>query len=312
MPSFLGPLRFVEPLPPGALRRLLGWLEPAVPSLLSPPALFVGTPFEPYEQTSLLAGETPEILTDRVRRAGEGLAVAVLTNVHAGAVDGPRWRRLGWRLFPSFPDMVVDLSPPDLDAHLRRLPAGDRSGIRRNLRRFERAGHRLERAADARFVADALYRCYLPMRERAVVEWFAHTPEYFARLTELGPQVRLTLARDRRDRVIGFVVGFDDTSGVQAGRIGVHPDYHRKDAVYFRLLYDVLDDALRRFGPGKVLSLEPTSFRMKRHLGARRVPLVNALLGLHDRWSIVVEQLGDAGARLLSPLEDPARLDRWA
>jgi hypothetical protein len=313
VPSFLAPLDIREPLLPGPTRALLDAARGIVPRLVTPRALFVGTPFEPYDQTPLLEGlSSPGELTERARDAArrEGCEVIVFTNLRPRAVDLAPWRSAGWVGFPSFPDTVVDLSPPSLEAHLARLPSGDRSGMRRTMRKFERAGHRLERIRDASGLGEDLYRCYLPFYEKAAVRWQAHTRAYFAGLTRLGEAVRLTAARTPEGRVIGFVVGFADADGMQAGRIGVHPNFHRKDAVYFRLLYHVLQEALEGWGDGAHLSLEPTGYRMKRHLGAAAVPLSNLVSGVSDTWAILLERLRGLGARMLRHLADPSVLER--
>lgn len=314
VPSFLAPLDIREPLAPGRLRRIAGAIGRGFPGLVTPPALFLGTPFERYDQTHLLHElGNPASLTDRARAAArdDRREVVVLTNVRPERVD-PIWRDLGWTVLPSFPDAVVPLSALDFEAHLATLPAGDRSGMRRNIRKFERAGHRLERIADGSGLGDALYRCYRPLYERATVRWQAHTTAYLEGLTGLGDAVDLVGAFSGDGQLIGFVVAFEDGPGLQAGRIGVHPDFHRRDAIYFRLMYHVLEHALQtRGGSGGGLSFEPTGYRMKRHLGAEKVPLVNLVLGVSPRWRFLLGQLSWLGRRLLAHLEDRVLLERW-
>mgnify|MGYP006287708787 FL=1 len=313
-PSFLAPLDVREPMVPGFVRRVLDGLRPVLPRLVTPPALFLGTPFERYDQTHLL-DETGPIapFTERVRERARALGreAAVFTNLRPEALDPRAWRAHGWSILPSFPDMVVPLSAPSFDDHVRTLPSGDRSGIRRNIRRFERAGHGLDRIHDASGLGPALYRCYRPMYDRATVRWQAHTEAYLAGLTRLGEAVDLVGAFTGDGQLIGFVVAFADGDGLQAGRIGVHPDFHRRDAVYFRLLYHTLEEALstRGEGPGH-LSLEPTGYRMKRHLGAERVPMVNLVLGVSATWRRLLGRFEGLGRRLLAHLTDRAALER--
>lgn len=315
VPSFVARLDIREPLVPGAMRSALDVAQEIVPEIVKPRGLFLGTPFERYDQTHLLE-ELPSVpeLSEQASRAARArdLEVAVLTNVRPEALDLAAWASHGWSVLPSFPDTVVDLCAPDFEAHLASLPSGDRSGIRRNIKRFRRAGHTLERIVDASRLGMSLFRCYQPFFEGATVRWQAHTVAYFDGLTRLGKHVRLTAARSSEGKVIGFIVAFEDPNGLQAGRIGVHPEYHRKDAVYFRLLYHVLEEALETWGGGpNILSLEPTGYRMKRHLGARKVPLVNLILGVSDAWSILLRSMGALGRHLLRHLEDRAALERW-
>lgn len=314
VPSFLAPLDVQEPLAPGLLRTLVEWARPVVPQLVTPSALFVGTPFERYDQTSLVTELPPVVeLSERIERVARdrALEVAVLTNVQCSALDLSSWLGRGWVVMPSFPDTIVDLGAVSFEAHLKTLPQGDRSGIRRNIKRFDRAGHRLERVEDAAGHGSAIYRCYRPFFERATVRWQPHTEAYFSGLTRLGSEVDLTVARSSNGRLIGFIVAFQDATGVQAGRIGVHPDYYRRDAVYFRLMYHVLEDALVRHGGGaRFLSLEPTGYRMKRHMGGHTVSLVNLVLGLSETWWLLLRQFQGLGRRMLKHLEDRSILER--
>lgn len=322
VPTFVAPLDTREPLLPGFWRSLLHSVRNLTPEHVVPLSLFLGTPFERYDQTHLLdAIRDVDALAARARQEAEagGLPLVVLTNVSPEHPRVAAWERAGFVSLPSFPDTVVDL-PPSWDAHLSRLPPGDRSGIRRNIRRFEAAGHRLERLHRSREEQHALYEAYRPMYDRAKVRWQPHTPAYFGGLGELDERVHLTVARNDRGELIGFVVSFLDApaevgavgprpagGGWQGGRVGVRADYHRRDAVYFRLLYHLVESAIAL--GGHRLSLEPTGYRMKRHLGARAVPLVNLVLGVSASWRMILSSLAPLGRRMLGHLDDLERLE---
>lgn len=304
VPSFIAPLDVREPLLPGVTRALLQVGAHLSPAHVTPPSLFLGTPFERYEQTHLVDNTAdPEGLTGRARRFAEerGLELVVITCVSPHAEQLTAFIDAGFVALPSFPDTLVPLATADLDAHLLSLPPGDRSGIRRNIRRFERAGHRLERLSTSRRDAAALYEAYLPMFERATVKWYPHTPAYFEGVAELDERVRLTVARTRDGALCGFVINFDDGDAFHAGRIGVSPGYYKKDAVYFRLLYHVLEESLAL--GARRLVLEPTGYRMKRHLGARRRRLVNLVLGVSPSWRLLLSTMAGVGRRALSHLD---------
>jgi hypothetical protein len=317
LPSYIAPLDVREPMLPGPLREMVRMGAPLSPVALKPRSLFLGSPFERYDQTQLLDDvRAPEALAEQARAVaeGEGLELVVLTCVAPDHERMGRWVEAGFRALPSFPDTVLPLVAPTFDGQLRSLPPGDRSGIRRNVRRFERAGHRLERLSSSREEADALWRAYLPMYERATVKWLPHTRDYFARVAELDEQVHLTVARNDDDEVIGFVINFEDLLGddhqrrFHAGRIGVDPRYHKKDAVYFRLMYHVVEESIARGGTH--LSLEPTGYRMKRHLGARRRQLVNLVMGVSPSWRLTLSTLAPVGRALLRHLDDKGKLER--
>ena len=314
VPSFVAPLDVREPLLPGPLKEAVTAFTEVTPALVLPRALFLGTPFERYDQTHVLQEvQDPLRLAQAARAAAQaaGLQVVVLTNVAPAHPRLPSWIEAGFVSLPSFPDTVVDLDVGGFEQHLLRIPQGDRSGMRRNIRRFERAGHRLVALDDTAPVGPALFRAYRPFFERATVRWQPHSEAYFARLSELGPRARVTAAIARDGDIAGFVVNFRDGAHFQAGRIGVSPRFDRRDAVYFRLLYHALEESFALAEtPRARLSLEPTGYRMKRHLGARSVPMINLVMGVSAAWRGLLGGFAGVGRRLLRHLEDRAMLER--
>ncbi len=317
VPSYVAPLDVREPMLPGFFKQALALGVKIAPSQVKPQTLFLGTPFERYDQSGLLddVGE-PGVLAERARTEAEeqGLELVVATCVSPNHPSLPRWLEAGFHALPSFPDTVVTLAGAGLDDHLATLPSEDRSGIRRNKKRFERAGHRLERLSSSSEVADTLYQSYLPFFERASVKWLPHTPAYFAGVAALDERVRLTVARDPDDAIIGFLLSFEDEPDeagrrvLHAGRIGVLPSFYKQDAVYFRLLYHVLEEG---FATGCThVSLEPTAYRTKRHLGARRRRMVNLVLGVSPRWRLLLSTCHGIGRRLLRHLDQRSTLER--
>ncbi|MFZ9888541.1 MAG: hypothetical protein ACO3JL_13670 [Myxococcota bacterium] len=95
---------------------------------------------------------------------------------------------------------------------------------------------------------------------------------------------------------------------LHAGRIGVVPDAYRRHGVYFRLLYAVLEEGFR-VGSTHV-SLEPTAYRTKRHLGARRKRTINLVLGVSPLWRMLLGTCGGLGRRLLRHLDHRRTLER--
>lgn len=314
VPSFLAPLDTREPMAPGFWRDLAEAGAVLLPRLVAPMALYLGTPFERYDQTHLLEEvEAPGSLAEAAARhaSSHGASVVALTNVSPHHSRLKDWLGAGFVALPSFPDTRVVLSSGSFEAHLASLPGADRSGIRRNIRHFQDAGHRLDRLEDSRAEGHELFGAYWPFFRRAAVHWQPHSERYFSELATLDPRVRLTVARSSEGRLLGFIVNFVDGENFQAGRIGVVPDYHRRDAVYFRLLYHVLEESLRLRGSSAAsLSLEPTGYRMKRHLGARRMPMVSLVLGVSATWRRLLGQLSGFGRHLLAHLANEASLER--
>lgn len=317
VPSYVAPLDVREPMLPGFFKELLALGVKLAPSQVTPRTLFLGTPFERYDQTHLLDDtEDAAALADAARRAAEqdGLELVVATCVSPTHPRLCAWLDAGFVALPSFPDTIVAVEGSSFDEHLASLPSEDRSGIRRNRRRFEQAGHRLERLHASVDVADALYGAYLPFYERASVKWLPHTREYFAQVASLDERVRLTVARNAADDIIGFLLCFEDATDdegrrvLHAGRVGVVPDYYKKDGVYFRLLYHVLEEALSTHSTH--VSLEPTAYRTKRHLGAQRRQMVNLVLAVSPSWRFVLSTCRGLGQRLLRHLDEGRTLER--
>ena len=93
-------------------------------------------------------------------------------------------------------------------------------------------------------------------------------------------------AFDQRGNLVGFVMSFHDGERLHGGRIGVVPSQHRKNAVYFRLIYALIE---RAYLENKShLVLEPTSYAFKRFLGGTRKPLVNLVRGATPFWGTVM------------------------
>ena len=313
VPVFIGPLDVREPMLPGGVTRKLADLASkfAPTALLHPQAFFVGTPFERYDQTHVLDAITapePTLRAFEDAARTENCELVVLTNVDPDHPRVKEWLALGAKTLPSFPDTLIDVVSSTFADHLAQLPGEDRSGIRRNIRKFDDKGHQLERLVDTGAEARELFACYRPYFDDATVQWFPHTEAYFAGVGLLDPRVHMTVARTASGRLIGFIINFVDGTGFQAGRIGVHPDFHRKDAVYFRLIYWAIEETIAT--GGGLLSLEPTGYRMKRHLGARAKPLVNLCFGVSTTWKILLGAFSGVGAMLLSHLDGPPTLEK--
>ena len=278
-----------------------------------PRTLFVGTPFERYEQTHLLdAIDDLDSFRLQAREAGRRDEIDLLcaTNISPDHPNYTNWLQAGFVPLPSFPDMVVDLEGIEsLDHHLSRIPPGDRSSVRRNIRKFERAGLSLSPVQEADKKGSVLWESYVPFYDRAMVKWIPHSPAYFVGISDISPAVSMTTARDAQDQLAGFILNFEDGPTWHAGRIGVLPQWERKEAVYFRLIYHLLEEAIAK-GANKLL-LEPTCYRMKRHLGATYRPLVNLVYGLHPLWRLMLSTLQPLARLALGHLGHQKKLEKW-
>ena len=81
------------------------------------------------------------------------------------------------------------------------------------------------------------------------VKWFPHSLEFFKR--DGIWKLNATLRRERSEWRVGRLHnGYYDGKTYHAGRLGVRPDLHHRDRVYFALLYTFIEDACAgREGP---------------------------------------------------------------
>lgn len=311
-PSYRAPLPFYEPVKPGPVRSLLRLLAERCPQLFAPRTLFIGSPFEPYEQTYQLQRHTHQGLRELSYQAQkEGCGLIVLTNV---CPDNPallKWRQSGFQVLPSFPDMVLPLTGQCFDDYLGSRKSKIRNSISRNMRHFENAGFKIRRVQGEalRGLSHHLVRSYHQMYVRANLKWLRHTASYFEQLSDFEQNVFVDVALNKSEQLVGFVVSFEDGKRLHGGRIGVVPRQHQKNAVYFRLIYRLLE---RAYDLNKEeVVLEPTSYKTKRHLGAEYRPLVNLIRGNNVFWRTVCFLGGNIGRFWLRYLEQRHQLEKY-
>lgn len=311
-PSYVAQLPFYEPLRPGRLRELLRGCAHRWPHWFAPSTLFIGSPFEPYEQSSQLGGDIDEGMGDLAHRAQkEGCGLMVLTNVSSSDVALQTWRQQGFKAMPSLPDMVLTLCGAHFDDYLNSRKSKVRNSIARNIRKFEEAGFEICRfkGPELRALSHHLVRSYHQMYARANIKWLRHTAAYFEHLCDFEEDVFVDIAVNASGHLMGFIVSFDDGNRLHGGRIGVIPRQHQKNAVYFRLIYSLIERAydLKK----REVVLEPTSFKMKRYLGAEYRPLVNLIRGTNVFWRTVCFLGGGLGRYWLRYLERRDQLEEY-
>ena len=121
-----------------------------------------------------------------------------------------------------------------------------------------------------RLLAHQMIQGYHHLYVRAGVKWLRHTAAYFESLSSFEDDIFVDVAFGSNQRLVGFIVSYNDGERLHGGRIGIMPSHHQKDAVYFRLIYQLIQRgyALKK----KEVVLEPTSFKFKRYLGAQYRP----------------------------------------
>ena len=148
---------------------------------------------------------------------------------------------------------------------------------------FRERGCSLEKVNDSNHYADQLYHAYRPFTSGQGRSGFLTALRIFSKRDGICETRRVSSSReDQNGELAGFTMGYYDGRPYHAGRLGVRPDPDHRDRVYFALLYTFIEDAIAL--DAKVLSLEPTAYRLKRHLGAQPKPVVNAVLGSSLFW----------------------------
>ncbi|MBL90667.1 MAG: hypothetical protein CMH56_02505 [Myxococcales bacterium] len=311
LPSYMAPLCFYEPLKNGWIRSCLRFLARYGSRLGAPQTLFLGSPFEPYEQTAGLHQSPRSCLAyaqQRLRQRSCGLVV--VTNVCAESSHLPQWERAGFKVLPSFPDMVLNLPGTSFADFLKAKKSKVRNSILRNMRKFDDAGLRIRSISGAELKKHAHHfqRAYHHMFARAQVKWLRHTASYFECLEQLGDHLFVEGAFDAKGRLVGFVMAFDDGDRLHGGRIGVIPTQHKKNSIYFRLIYALLERGYQ--AQKKQVVLEPTSYAFKGTLGANARPMVNLVAGTTPFWRVVMFLGLKFGKMSLRHLESPSWLKR--
>jgi len=285
-------------------------MENLAPRLLRPTVVGVGTPFEPYNQTKLAVEcAVLEHLEEelRVTCGDSNIELALLTNVTLSASEAAFWKTRGWYSLPSFPDMTLPLPYDSFKDFITHRSSNMRRTIRGHIRKFERSGYRLEWQRDSEQNWRDYFNAYNFVRNRSLVPWIAHSEAYFQKMPSLTPVVELLIALDTQKRPVAFMSYLNAEDVAHAGRFGILPNHHRKHAIYFRLLYALIERAIKE--NKRELKLEPTTYRLKRRLGAHYQFTQNLLLPVSTVWKQTLPLAPSLGHFLLEHLQKPNKLE---
>ena len=215
---------------------------------------------------------------ERIRHA-EGLSRVTDVSLIKDVPPGTRPAREaliegGYRTIDTEPNMVLRLDPgwkTDRD-FLASMASKYRRSFEKILRRVEEAGCRTEPLDDIASCAGALHRLCLQVERRAKLRPGVLPEAFFPTLAvALGESFRCVALRDRADRLVGFVTVIRDGATAVGYFMGFDSEVNRDVPVYLRLLYAVVEEALR-MGCRQV-SFGRTALDPKARLGAEPVPL---------------------------------------
>ncbi len=307
-PYFFSPISCFEPLLPGLIRHLARLGGKFLPSLARPKALVFGLPFEPYEQSAVL-DILPEMSLMTAMAQDSRAEIILITNVDKRPAVEKLLER-GFFLIPSFPDMRLELGMKNFAEYLSSLPAKYRTGMRKNIRRFHEKKHRLVETPDiSPGLASHFYSAYCHARSAAKIPWIPYQKDYFSALHQRIPQSHVSVAIDEGGNFLGMVQAIQEGDLFHIARLATTEAAHRQDGIFFRLLYASIERAITQ-GSGQIL-LGPTSYTLKRRLGAKAFPLNNLLLPISPQWRALVSVVRPASFNyLLRHLGSLERLEK--
>lgn len=283
-PFFVSRLHCYEVLRPGILRELARRLEPLFPALFYPRALIFGLPFEPYEHTPILKA-LPDGATIKKLAHNLKADIVFLPNISMNSAE-PFIKKLlqeGFFSIPSFPDMRLSLNAASFKDYLKCLPSKHRRGIQKNIRIFEDKKHTLRYQHQLNEgQAKEFYDAYCFMRKRARVPWIPYEKDYFVHFHTI-PESFVVAAFSDHDEFLGMAQGLQEGDRFHIARVAAHEEIHRRDGVFFRLIYASIEHALHQ--GCKEIFFAPTSYALKRRLGARPSLLQNLILPISYRMA---------------------------
>lgn len=285
-PYYVSTISCLDMLSPGLLSRTIrnNFFIPSL--LISPRTLVFGLPFEPYQQTSTLEA-LPDVKTMHIMAKSLRADVILMTNLDPGSTRFRHFQEQGFFSIPSFPDMTLSIHGNSFEDFLHRLTQKHRYSIRQHMRRFSSKGHKVEKVATVSFeLARDCYDAYVGFYDRAKVPWFKYEFDYFHGFLRHVPHGFVKVARTFHGQFIGMVLGMREGRYMHITRLGVHPDYVRKDSVLFRLFYAAIEESIAT--SCEMISLGPTSYRIKRRMGACMKRVKNLISPVSSSWQLLM------------------------
>lgn len=275
--------------------------------LTHPRMTIFGLPFEPYVQTPILDA-LPSTTSMLEIAEQNGADIIGLINLVPGHEQSRMLASFGFASLPSFPSMIVHLTSRSFDDHLSQLTAKERHDVRRNMRTFHHARHCLREVTSCGYSRE-MHHAYYACRRHAKIKWLAYTPDYFSEWQNAGPCAKLIVAESCHDEFLGFInfIFHDDTMHV--ARLVVSPAWHKRDSIFFRLLYSAIEEGCKR--GAKRIMLGPTAYRVKRRIGAEPQVVNNYFLPVTCAWRIALPRLMVMMKRELRYLDSMRMLERY-
>ena len=279
----------------GRFQKFLAGLERAAPWLFKSKLILCGLPVSAGQSHLRFAPEADRAAVlrclDRVARQfarREWARLILFKEIdQAGCSDLGPLESFGYRRADSFPMNRVEPGSRDFADYLSKFPSKKRRPIRRSQKRLAENGLRVVelfgRDGVAERYTDAVHRLYEAVESRSAVQ-FEHLPPEFPReLARRMPDNTLFILICRGEQVVGFSMSLVSETTFHGMVLGVDYEVNAEAEVYFNLLYQSIDSALRH-GAQEICIGQTTDALKHDKLGCYQVPLSIYVKG--GRWTM--------------------------
>jgi predicted N-acyltransferase len=205
----------------------------------------------------------------------------------AGCSDLGPLESLGYRRADSFPMNRVEPGSRDFADYLSKFPSKKRRPIRRSQKRLAENGLRVVelygRDGVAELYTDTVHRLYKAVADRSDVQFEQLPVEFPRELARRMPDNTVFTLISRGDEVVGFSMSLVSETTFHGMVLGVDYEVNAEAEVYFNLLYQSIDTALRH-GAQEICIGQTTDALKHDKLGCYQVPLSIFVKG--GRWTM--------------------------
>jgi predicted N-acyltransferase len=281
----------------GRVQKVVAGLERVAPWLFRSKLILCGLPVSAGQSHVRLAPEADRAAVlrclDRVacqfaRREWARLILFKEID-EAGCADLEPLESLGYRRADSFPMNRVEPGSRDFADYLSRFPSKKRRPIRRSQKRLAENGLRVVelygRDGVADLYTDAVHKLYKAVAERSDVQFEQLPLEFPRELARRMPDNTVFTLIYRGEEIVGFSLSLVSETTFHGMVLGVDYEVNAEAEVYFNLLYQSIDTALRH-GAQEICIGQTTDALKHDKLGCYQVPLSIFVKG--GRWTMRV------------------------
>jgi predicted N-acyltransferase len=281
----------------GRVQKVVAGLERVAPWLFRSKLILCGLPVSAGQSHVRLAPEADRAAVlrclDRVacqfaRREWARLILFKEID-EAGCSDLEPLKSLGYRRADSFPMNRVEPGSRDFADYLSRFPSKKRRPIRRSQKRLAENGLRVVelygRDGVADLYTDAVHKLYKAVAERSDVQFEQLPLEFPRELARRMPDNTVFTLIYRGEEIVGFSLSLVSETTFHGMVLGVDYEVNAEAEVYFNLLYQSIDTALRHGAQGICIGQTTDALKHDK-LGCYQVPLSIFVKG--GRWTMRV------------------------